>query len=892
MTAATPVQEATATDDRQRTIPAVDTGGWGTLPWLARLARLAWLAWPAGLAAALAVAIVVAAAWLDPRFDFLVDDGRHHLLRAGLLDANLRRGVLYPRWWPELTLGYGYPLLNFYSPGVYYLASLFHGLGASTYRSVQLVGVTAVLLGAAGAYVLGAVALRRPLAGLILAVAYAGAPYPFVTNLYNRAAFPEATGLAVLPWTLAAGTLAVQRRTLPAALGLGLALAALVLVHSLTAFVGAGLLLLWVGATLLDSPAAARRAGAQSAALGVALGVALSAFFWLPTLLEQGAVHTGLAWGSTLNGSWWLFDPLGAPPAGAVSEIPERFRASPGPFDLNWFYPHPPKNVPGPVKPSLAQVLFALLSQAGAGPAVAPGEPPAARPAAPPASPGTQIALCLGLGAACWFMNTTWSNAVWSTVPLLGVLQFPWRLYGPFSLALAFAGAGIFAWLARQGQQQWLLGLLLAAFIAVNGRGGHPGVARLHDPATLPPVATQLQDLEGAIHTTASWDGTLSGGEFLPRTVVLPEAAPPGWSWRLAFESRYPSAGWIAGRVWPLDPAMEVRQVWEAPTWTAARVAVDGSAPAEVAFRTLVFPGWRAYVDGRPVPLRPAPYDPTVGLGHGFAIVSVPPGEHDVQLALGSTFWRTSGALVTIAGLGLGLALFLRPWFRTSASWRRLTLGLAAATTLLAVAVLAADLWPAWRAPARPGPDSATIALDLSAAVRDGRGVHIGSPDGGRLGGFVDVRDETIGGHRRRWLYMHPPSEVHVQLDLPPRAVFQTGLGVDPHGWVEPDADGVRFLLEITDAAGARATLLDQVVQPQVHPHDRGWRFAAVDLEAYAGQRVTLTLRTEGRDTPLFDWAGWATPAVYVDRSGRYPPRPSVATALGYVPWLAQQPTP
>ena len=51
-----------------------------------------------------------------------------------------------------------------------------------------------------------------------------------------------------------------------------------------------------------------------------------------------------------------------------------------------------------------------------------------------------------------------------------------------------------------------------------------------------------------------------------------------------------------------------------------------------------------------------------------------------------------------------------------------------------------------------------------------------------------------------------------------------------------------------------------------------------VDLGAYAGQRLMLTLRIESSGR-----AGWATPTVYVDRSGRYPPAEGVAPALGVV---------
>jgi hypothetical protein len=841
------------------------------------------LAWSVGVVVALVVVVSVAGAWLDPRFDYLVDDGSYHSLRVAVLDSLLRRGDLFPRWWPDIALGYGYPLLNFYSPGIYYVAEAFHLLGASTYRALHFVAVTAVLVGALGAYALGAVAFRSRAAAPILAIAYVGAPYPFVANLYNRSAFPEAMGLALLPWLIAAGDLAVRDRSRTAQVGLAIALVLLVLVHTLTAFVGAGIVLLWIGAALVDAPRATRRAGAVAAARGLVLGAALGAFFWVPALAEHGAVHAelGMTTGAHNDPRTWLFDSLRPGPARTLSATAEPYRLTPGPIDLNWVYPHFSIGIPGPAKVGVAQALLWVVSLVAASSAwlivrrrrdfaVSSGVTSQRFPAA-------RVGLCLALVVAGWFLNVTWSDGVWRFLGPLQVIQYPWRLYGPLALALAVAGAGAFAWLAQLGRRFWWLALLLAIFVAVNGRGGHSWEGRRGDPARLQPVATRLRAHEAG----AGWDGTLSIGEYLPRSVVLPDPMPEGWSWKLAYESVYPSGGWVAGRVWPFSPAVDVRQVWDTPTSTVARVAVAGDAPAELAFRTLVFPGWRAYLDGRPATMRAAPYDAGVSVGHGFAIVAVPPGEHDVQLTYGPTFPHTMGTLLTIVGLGSTAALLW--WPR-----RRLVLAAAAVTGVVAAGALVLDLRPRWNAPAPPGRETAALVLDLGADVKEGRGARIGAPDGNRLGSFVDDREETIAGHGRRWLYMHPPSEVEVQLDVPPDAVFQAGLGVDPRGWDEPDADGVRFLLEVTDAAGTRKTLLDETLQPQVRPQDRGWRFAEVGLEAYAGQRVTLTLRTEGRGTPLFDWAGWATPAVYVDRSVRYPPPSSVAPALGFVPWRDQ----
>ena len=41
------------------------------------------------------------------------------------------------------------------------------------------------------------------------------------------------------------------------------------------------------------------------------------------------------------------------------------------------------------------------------------------------------------VAATTWLLNGTWSRPVWETLPLLASVQFAWRLWGPFSLAVA-----------------------------------------------------------------------------------------------------------------------------------------------------------------------------------------------------------------------------------------------------------------------------------------------------------------------------------------------------------------------------------------------------------------------------------------------------------------------
>ena len=66
-------------------------------------------------------------------------DGMLHLLRLVLLHQHIGCTFTALRWTPELYLGYGYPLFNFYAPGSYYLTNLLHCSGIPLPQSILLV---------------------------------------------------------------------------------------------------------------------------------------------------------------------------------------------------------------------------------------------------------------------------------------------------------------------------------------------------------------------------------------------------------------------------------------------------------------------------------------------------------------------------------------------------------------------------------------------------------------------------------------------------------------------------------------------------------------------------------------------------------------------------------
>jgi hypothetical protein len=841
----------------------------------------------------LLAAVLSFVAWqpfIRPDYDlWRADDGEYHLLRIHVFEAAVRDGQWLPRWVPELFVGYGYPVFNFYAPGTYYAALILRFFGLDTFTTAQALGAIMACAGAAGAFSLARAAFGGFWPGLIAAMAYAYAPYPFITNLLIRADLAEALGLALLPWTLLAAWKAGQSgraiRLLPLALGMG----AMILSHNLTALIA----LLTPLAVGLFSAArlrtGIRRRGALHVGAGLVLALALTAFFWIPALVEQRDVHIEVALhGSDKAAVSWLIDPTGATAQTRRQGNPQTVY---GPLDLHVSYPY---DLNYPPKPSLGQGLLLAAS--------------AFLIAVLHRRRGALEAVFFLAGTMIlWYCTTTWAAWAWEHVPMMRFLQFSWRLYGPFALALGLTAAGATALLGSPLREErspatptseeartthalppvppgvptsarlWgspavllLLPIGLVAFLAFNTTTArflwiNPSVDRNVDGAAM--LLTE-NALFGA--------GTTSGGEFVPRAVDL----AGGSSQRRGngvYERLYPEFGWLAGRVMPLEGDLRVTSLSSGTNWTDARVLAH--TPGVLAFRTVFFPGWRAYLDGKEVTPRLAPRDPLLDISPGFITVDVPQGEHRIQIAFGSTPVRSVAAAVSIASLAIlggWLARRLPPHKSATTRYIRLATFLGPAA-FFALACAHDSVRPAFRAPVRPGVADTRLAVDLIQRISSGQAT-ISSPSGGALGSFVDLQRVRIGSRERHWLYMHPPASVSTTLDLPDRAAFQAGLGIDPRVWSADTGDGMRFVVEVTPAGGTTVRVLDEHLNPRAFDEHRQWVDRWVDLSVFGGQQVTLTLRTEPGPTADHDWAGWAEPAIIIQadvrRAGGGPPGP------------------
>jgi hypothetical protein len=523
-------------------------------------------------------------------------DALLHYHRLGQLGRALHHSILYPRWLPDMGYGYGFPLFNYYAPLSYYLAQPLRLLGVGTEDALLAMFAFGLLVAFFGAFV-WARDLFGPLPGLVAGAAYAYAPY-LLYNVYRRGALAEVWGLAVLPFVfLAIRRLAIRpdRRRFFFAV---LSYTALVLTHNILALVCTPLLLLY--STVLCAILGGWRRRALALFGSLFWGLAASAFFWMPALLEQQYVQIHQLYapeGFNYSSNFTTVAQLLAPPRSVDPTLINQSL----PRSFGW--------------PQLALALLAFLHLRRAG----------------DSQSRSQLAFLGLVLVVLTFMMLPLSEPAWDRLPLLRFVQFPWRFLGPAGLFLALlAGAGAAALIERQPLLAPIFVLLLVLFALT---WLFPAYYPKHtEPTPLSLIAFETET--GAL-------GTTSAGDYLPIWVeTLP--APD------SLLTEYEQAGYdpVIPRLAAASLPPEARVEEAEYGLTTADVSIDSPVPFTAIFNWYYFPGWKGSIDEQPVELRP------VG-EHGLIGADIPAGRHSVSIRFGGTvlrFWASvTSALSVIA---------------------------------------------------------------------------------------------------------------------------------------------------------------------------------------------------------------------------------------------------
>ncbi len=554
----------------------------------------------------------------QPLFSGLLPRGADillHYYRIAALAEMLGQGFLYSRWFPFLASGYGYPILLYYAPLAHHLGAGFYALGAGIGPATLLVFGLTLFLAATGAFAWARERLGDA-GGLGAAAAYAFAPYVLL-NVMARSALAEVLALAIVPWVFWALT-RLQREGRPIhGLLAALSYAGLALSHNITALVFSPLLALWALLIALQAGRARWLRDTLRAAAVLALGLGLSAFFWLPAFLERDLSRLDQALSAAYD-----FHTAFLPLSDLIA-LPARFD-----FRL--------VNDTAPLGLSALSALLGAIGLAGL-----------VRRSGRDRGQRASWALWAGfLGAGAGLgalMTLDISTPLWEALPLLRFVLYPSRFLGMASLFLAvLAGAGVSVLASLgDGMLKRLRGspevgaavvtALLVGAMMVYGFGWQYARRFPSDPpAGIADIAAAERRL-GIV-------GTTSIGEYLPRDVW---AFPPADSPTLSVRA-----------VAPISPDLTASRGGETASPLRYEAVFTTPAVTPIVLSQFYFPGWIAEIDGTPAPIMASKPE-------GLIQIVLPEGAHRLRVAFTSTPIRDLADVITWASLVIGGVVFV-----------------------------------------------------------------------------------------------------------------------------------------------------------------------------------------------------------------------------------------
>lgn len=598
-----------------------------------------------------------------PGYFYEAHDGRHSVFYQVMFDAALRNGELAPRWAMHHLQGYGYPTFVILAPLGFYITELFVLLGAGFTTAARLAFATSVLGSAWGMYALmrywlvheprvtahsmqdepphpERVTTRHahdlsnalPPVALVAALLFVYAPYRLL-DIYVRGALNESLLFLWLPWLLlvferllAGGvTRGWQGRVVLAAL----VLAATWLTHSFAIFfvtpLLAALILFRIGQPLVPKATRNWRALWQSTALALGAGASallLVAFFLLPLLAENRfldqQVYTSAGYdyrshfvqiGQFLSPFWGYGYSDDA--AGANDGMG---------FQV------------GIVSAVVGLVSLLVVRRAHRRPL---------------------IAFLLLATVVILVLMTPISAPIWNALPMLAVIQFPWRLLLLIAFTLsALAGLTLAELLPVMTDLTASIRTRVAsadvAGVLLIGMMGISATAAYADPA-LQPVEPWREDGRAVYRFEEQFPdmitGTIWTDELFTASPMSADYADPDYREEHGRTTDLTRFSIVDG---------EGNVLENLSAGSRFEGTVEMQSPGTVRANLLYFPGWQATLDGMPVETRiAAPY--------GLIDIDVPAGKHTIHLRMGATLERTLGTAVSWVTLAALVSLALWP---------------------------------------------------------------------------------------------------------------------------------------------------------------------------------------------------------------------------------------
>ncbi|MBN1578646.1 MAG: hypothetical protein JW913_18930 [Chitinispirillaceae bacterium] len=510
---------------------------------------------------------------------------------AALRDA-LAEGQIPPRWFVDFDGGYGSPYPSFYGMLFYHIAVVLNFLGLPVGSAVECTAFLTFVVAAIGMFLYAGRLFDVP-SGILAAVLYSYAPYHLV-DAFVRGAYSELASFIWFPWIFFALSKWTENgRKRWVFLGAWF-IAGLITTHNLMPilFLPAAAVISLLEIKTSSFSLEERKRRYVGLVFSWILAVLISAFFWLPILLERGLIRMD--------------------------------------YFLQYDYR---RSFVNPLKLFFHWSAFGLTTEVGMVHILS-----------------AMTAVCFSFRSRCtkktaryivgfccvsllyFFMATRLSAILWTLLPFLSIVQFPWRFLAPGMFFLSFA-AGAFPYYIPNRRLKWAAVILTSIAVILF----HKSLIQI--PNTADSVKTKRSAIRSEIWGTQDYrphwaqmpfvSGPLSSVDTLYSDVLQPSDGKPPYKNN--------------------EGITVLHMQRSGSTWN---VVCQNNDTASLVLPQFYFPGWKAWADAVPVSIKPS--DTT-----GLQKIVLIPGEHSLRVSYTETPVRMFGNGLTLIGVLLSVLYLL-----------------------------------------------------------------------------------------------------------------------------------------------------------------------------------------------------------------------------------------
>lgn len=548
------------------------------------------------------ITVLAVSGLLDNQYFTIHDD--QHIARLYLLDQAIRQGDLYPRWVGGLGFNFGYPLFNFYPPLIYYISEFFHLVGFNLLWSLKLMIIGGSLVSSIGMYLLGKRFFDKK-TGLLAATLFTFFFYRVIT-IYIRGAWAEFFAMSILPFVFLGLDNIYKNKNLKSIFLFCASLGLLILAHPLIAFPTIFFIGLFFVYYFFHSEG--RWLFLKNVATGIFLALGLSAFFWLPSIIEKqytlvDAILTHELANYQLHFIYpfqlW-FSPWGY--GGSIAGTADGMSFQLGKIHIYLVFF------------SFASFLLYFFASRK--------------------KELLKIYLFLFfLLVFSLFMSLTYSQFIWDKIEYLWYLQFPWRFLTFTGIFISLISAAGIYYLGKiiklDNDVKKVLFNLLIVFLIIITVVKYSTYSRPHD-------LKRYDEKKLTSFEEISWRVSKTSFEFSPYRIKTKKNELGTTTIGLDKKDLIRESFTILSR----DKGTTKVDTM-ADKFSKKEFQIESKKPIEFRLNTFNFPGWQAQIDGKEVKINESN-------DYKLITVSIPEGKHKLLFFFKNTLVRTFGNLISL----------------------------------------------------------------------------------------------------------------------------------------------------------------------------------------------------------------------------------------------------